>query len=349
VRVRAGNRRGVISYYDTSTLPTKQMLDAIALAQLGDDVYGQDPTVNELEALAARLMGKEAAVLMPSGTMANLAAVLSWTRPGDEVVVEAEAHIVYYEAGGLAAVAGCIPLGVPGDRGVLRAEQVERQLRGPDQHYPVTTLLCVENTHNRAGGTVTPTAVMNELRELCDTHGLALHVDGARIFNASVAVDIPAAELVAAADSVSFSLSKGLSAPVGALLTGSAEFVARARRARKMLGGGMRQAGVIAAAGLVALRTGIDRLREDHEQARSLAAKLAELPGLAVSPAETNFVMIDTGGWGIGATELVAGLKSRGIAASARPPSTVRFVTHRMVGYPEADALVAALRDIRGR
>jgi threonine aldolase len=338
----------VISYYDTSTLPTKQMLDAIASAQLGDDVYGQDPTVNELEALAARLMGKEAAVLMPSGTMANLAAVLSWTRPGDEVVVEAEAHIVYYEAGGLAAVAGCVPLGVPGDRGVLRAEQVERHLRGPDQHYPVTTLLCVENTHNRAGGTVTPAAVMNELRELCDTHGLALHVDGARIFNAGVATGVPAAELVAAADSVSFSLSKGLSAPVGALLTGSAGFVARARRARKMLGGGMRQAGVIAAAGLVALRTGIDRLREDHDQARRLAARLAELPGLEVSPAETNFVMIGTGGWGISATELVAGLKSRGIAASARPPSTVRFVTHRMVGDPEADTLVAALRDIRG-
>jgi threonine aldolase len=339
----------VISFYDTSTLPTQEMLDAIASARLGDDVYGLDPTVNELEAVAAALMGKEAAVLMPSGTMANLAAVLSWTRPGDEVVLEAKAHLVYYEAGGLSAVAGCMPLGVPGDRGVLHAEEVERHLRRPDQHYPVTTLLCVENTHNRAGGTITPVAVMKELRELCDARRLALHVDGARIFNASVALNVPAADLVADADSVSLSLSKGLSAPVGAVLTGSAEFVARARRARKMLGGGMRQAGIIAAAGLVALRTGIDRLREDHEQARSLAAKLAGLPGLTVSSVETNFVMIDTKGWEIGAAKLVAELKSRGIAASARPPYTVRFVTHRLVGNAEADTLFAALRDISGR
>jgi len=338
----------VISFYDTSTLPTQEMLDAITSAPLGDDVYGLDPTVNELEAVAADLMGKEAAVLMPSGTMANLAALLSWTRPADEVVVEAEAHLVYYEAGGISGVAGCIPLCVPGDRGVLRAEEVERHLRKPDQHYPVTSLLCVENTHNRAGGTITPVAVMKELRQLCDAHRLALHVDGARIFNASVALDVAPAELVADADSVSFALSKGLSAPVGALLAGSAEFVGRARRARKMLGGGMRQAGIIAAAGLVALRTGIDRLRGDHEQARRLAAKLAQLAGLTVSPVETNFVMIDTEGWGMGAAQLVAELKTRGIAASARPPYTVRFVTHRLIGDAEADTLLAALRDISG-
>src|SRR3984885_9879123 len=325
------------------------MLDAIASASLGDDVYGLDPTVNELEAVTAGLMGKEAAVLMPSGTMANLAAVLSWTRPADKVVLEAEAHLLYHEADGISRVAGCVPLGVPGDRGVLRAQEVERHLRRPDQHHPVTTLLCVENTHNRAGGTITPVAAMKELRELCDAHHLALHVDGARIFNASVALDIPAAELVADADSVFFALSKGLSAPVGALLAGSADFVGRARRARKMLGGGMRQAGIIAAAGLVALRTGIGRLREDHEQARSLAAKLASLPGLTVGPVETNFVMIDTEDWGIGAAELVAELKARDIAASSRPPYTVRFVTHRLVGGAEADALLAALREISGR
>lgn len=339
----------MISFYDTSTLPTREMIDAISSAHLGDDVYGQDPTVNELEAVAAGMMGKEAAVLMPSGTMANLAAVMSWTRPADEVVLEAEAHLLYYEAGGISGVAGCIPLPVPGDRGVLRAEEVERRLRKPDQHYPVTTLLCVENTHNRAGGTITPVAVMKELRQLCDARRLALHVDGARIFNASVALDTPAAELVADADSVSFALSKGLSAPVGALLAGSADFVGRARRARKMLGGGMRQAGIIAAAGLVGLRTGVGRLHEDHEQAQRLAAKLAALPGLTVSPVETNFVMIDTGHWGIGAAQLVAELKSRGIAASSRPPHTVRFVTHRQVGDAEADILVAALRDISSR
>ncbi len=341
----------MISFYDTSTLPTQDMLDAIASAPLGDDVYGLDPTVNELEAVAAGLMGKEAAVLMPSGTMANLAAVLSWTRPSNEVVLEAEAHLLYYEAGGISGVAGCVPLGVPGDRGVLRAEEIERHLRRPDQHYPETTLLCVENTHNRAGGTITSVAVMKELRELCDRRGLALHVDGARIFNAAVALDVPPAELVADADSVFFALSKGLSAPVGAVLTGSADFVQRARRARKMLGGGMRQAGVIAAAGLVALRTGIGRLQDDHEQARRLAGQLAGLPGLEVSPeaVETNFVMIDTSGWGIGAAELVAELKSRGISASARPPWTVRFVTHRQIGDAECETLLTTLREISGR
>jgi threonine aldolase len=341
----------VISFYDTSTLPTQEMLDAIASAPLGDDVYGLDPSVNELEAVAAGLMGKEAAVLMPSGTMANLAAVLSWTRPADEVVLEAGAHLLHYEAGGISGVAGCVPLGVPGHRGVLRAEDVRRQLRQPDLHCPATTLLCVENTHNRAGGTVTPVPVMRELRELCDARAMKLHVDGARIFNAAVALDIPAAELVADADSVCFALSKGLSAPVGAVLAGSADFIGRARRARKMLGGGMRQAGIIAAAGLVALRTGISRLREDHEQARSLAARLAGLPGLRVSPEtiETNFVMIDTENWGIGAADLVTGLQARGIAASSRPPFTVRFVTHRLIGDAEADALVSALREISGR
>jgi threonine aldolase len=209
-------------------------------------------------------------------------------------------------------------------------------------------LLCVENTHNRAGGTVTSVPVMKELRELCDAHRLRLHIDGARLFNASVALGVPPAELAAAADSVSISLSKGLSAPVGALLAGSADFITSARRARKMLGGGMRQAGIIAAAGLVALRTGIDRLSQDHARARRLAAELAAMPGLKTDPAavETNFVMIDTEGWGIGAEKLVADLKARGIRASARPPFTVRFVTHRLIGDAEVGTLTDALRDI---
>jgi threonine aldolase len=327
------------------------MLQAIQRARLGDDVYGEDPTVRELEALTAGILGKQEAVLMPSGTMANLAAVLSWTRPGDEVVVEAEAHILYYEAGGLSAVAGCIPLPVQGDRGVLRAEAVAARLREPNQHYPHTSLLCVENTHNRAGGTITTVAVMRELRELCDQHGLALHVDGARLFNASVALGVPASELVASADSVCIALSKGLSAPVGSVLAGSAAFVARARRSRKMLGGGMRQAGIIAAAGLVALQTGIDRLAEDHARARRLAERLAGLPGLGVQPAavQTNFVMVDTAGWGLTAEQLVDELKARGIQAAARPPYSVRFVTHRQIGDSEIDELVDAMRGIGQR
>lgn len=338
----------MISFFDTATLPTQEMMTAIAAAPLGDDVYGEDPTVNELEAAAATMLGKEAAVLLPSATMANLAAVMSWTRPGDEIVLEAEAHLLYYEAGGLSAVAGCVPLPVPGERGVLRAGPVERRLRHPDVHFPHTSLLCVENTHNRAGGTVTPVPVMKELRDLCDRHQLALHVDGARIFNAAAALGVPAADLAADADSVSFALSKGLSAPVGALLAGTAEFTARARRARKMLGGGMRQAGVIAAAGLVALRTGVERLSEDHQRARQIATRLADLPGLRVDPGsvETNMVLADTSGWGLSAEQTVAALAARDIKAAPRPPDTVRFVTHRQIGDAEVNALVDALREI---
>lgn len=334
------------SFYDTSTLPTEEMMAAIQAAALGDDVYGDDPTVNELEAATAAVLGKEAAVLIPSGTMGNLAAVMTWTRPGDEVVVEAEAHIIYYETGGISGIAGCIPLPVHGRDGVLHPELVEPHLRRPNQHYPRTSLLCVENTHNRAGGTVTDLETMRGLRQLCDRHGLALHVDGARLFNASVALGVPASELAGPADSVCIALSKGLSAPVGSVLAGSAEFIARARRARKMLGGGMRQAGVIAAAGLVALRTGISRLADDHARARLLAKGLAEVEGLTVAGVQTNFVMIDTQGLGLTAEQLVAELKKRDIRASARPPYTVRFVTHRLIGDPEVAQLIATMHDI---
>ena len=186
----------MISFYDTSTLPTEDMLDAVRHARLGDDVYGEDPTVNELEAMAAEMLGKEASVFMPSGTMANLAAIIAHTERGDEVVLEEEAHIVYYEVGGISAIAGCIPLQVKGDRGVLSADLVEEKLRKPNIHYPRTSLVCVENTHNRAGGTITPPEVMLGLRELADRWGLRVHVDGARIFNAAVALGIPVSELV---------------------------------------------------------------------------------------------------------------------------------------------------------
>ncbi len=317
-------------------------------AKLGDDVYHDDPTVNELEEFAAALLGKDAAIFMPSGTMANLAAVMAHTRHGDEIVAEAEAHILYYEAGSVAAIAGIMPLSIAGETGVLRAEVIKPRLRQPDQHYPPTTLLCIENTHNRAGGTITRPEVMRELRALCNQRGLKLHIDGARIFNAAVALGIPARELVVDADSVCFALSKGLSAPVGSLLAGSTEFVARARRARKMLGGSMRQAGVLAAAGIVALHTGINRLAEDHQMARYLAERLAVIPGLQVNVAavETNMVLIDTRETCLQADQLVAVLKEQGIKASARPPSIVRFVTHRLIGEEEVEVLCRILTAI---
>lgn len=338
-----------ISFYDTSTLPTEEMLEAMRTATLGDDVYGEDPTVNELEAMAAEILDKEACVFLPSGTMANLAAIIAHVRRGDEVVLEEEAHIVYYEAGGVASVAGCMPLLVKGDRGVLRAETIESVLRKPNDHYPPTSLICVENTHNRAGGTITRPEVMAGLRQLADRRGLRIHVDGARIFSAAVALGVPVSELTADADSVSVCLSKGLSAPVGSILAGSGSFVGRARRARKLLGGGMRQAGVVAAAGVVALQKGIDRLREDHVMARRLADGLSKIPSLLVDPeaVETNMVLVDTSGAELRADKVVERLRADyGIRASARPPSTVRFVTHRHIGETQVAAAVEALKEI---
>jgi len=346
--MKRGNEFNVISFYDTSTLPTEEMLEAMRQARLGDDVYHEDPTVNELEALSAEMLHKEAAIFMPSGTMSNLVAVMCHTQHGDEVVVEAEAHVMYYETGGIAAVAGVMPLAISGERGVLRAGQIEPKLRKPNQHYPRTTLLCIENTHNRGGGTITNLQVMRELRELCDRWGLRLHVDGARIFNAAVALNVPVSDLAADADSIWFALSKGLSAPVGSVLLGSREFIEHARRLRKMLGGSMRQAGVLAAAGIVALQSGIDRLAEDHLRARQLAERLTAIPHLRVDPQsiETNMVMIDTQETGLRADQLVAALKGRGIRASSRPPYTVRFVTHRLIGEAEIAILIQALREI---
>jgi threonine aldolase len=299
--------------------------------------------------MAAEMLDKEASVFMPSGTMANLAAIIAHTERGDEVVLEEEAHIVYYEVGGISAVAGCIPLQVKGDRGVLSADLVEEKLRKPNIHYPSTSLVCVENTHNRAGGTITPPEVMLGLRELADRWGLRVHVDGARIFNAAVALGIPVSELVEHADSICFSLSKSLSAPVGSILAGSHERVSSARRTRKMLGGGMRQAGVLASAGIVALHEGIDRLADDHERAHELANRISDIPLLDVDPAsvETNMVLVDTSRTGLRADALVKRLEAEyDIRASARPPYTVRFVTHRHIGDMEVSRLEEALREI---
>ena len=340
----------MLHFYDTSTEPTPAMIEAMAHAELGDDVYHSDPTVNELERLGASLLGHADAVYMPTGTMSNLSAVLAAAERGSEVIAEAGAHIVYYEAGGMAVVAGTMPRTIPTDDGVLTAERVAPYLRKPDQHYPPTSMVCVENTHNRAGGTVTDVATMAGLRTLCDEHGLHLHVDGARIFNAAVALGVDVAQLTGPADSVSVCLSKGLSAPVGGLLAGSEEFVVRARRARKLLGGSMRQAGVVAAAGIVALQTGIDRLADDHLRARQIAEGLQEVTGLVVltpSPV-TNFVLIDVTPSGRTAEDVVADLRQQGINASSRPPTTIRFVTHRQIGDDEVATLIKTLTEVMG-
>jgi threonine aldolase len=340
----------MLHFYDTSTEPTPAMIEAMAHAELGDDVYHSDPTVNELERLGASLLGHADAVYMPTGTMSNLSAVLAAAGRGTEVIAEANSHIVYYEAGGMAVVAGTMPRTIPTDDGVLTAERVAPYLRKPDQHYPPTSMVCIENTHNRAGGTVTDVATMAGLRALCDSHGLHLHVDGARIFNAAVALGVDVARLSGPADSVSVCLSKGLSAPVGGLLAGSEEFVARGRRARKLLGGSMRQAGVVAAAGIVALQTGIGRLAEDHLRARQIADGLQSVSGLTVlSPRPvTNFVLVDVAPSGRTAEDVVADLRRHGINASSRPPTTIRFVTHRQIGDDEVATLIKTLTEVMG-
>lgn len=334
----------LVSFLDTSTEPTDAMRDAMRDASVGDDVYGRDPTVNELEARAAELLGKEAAVLVPTGTMANLAAILALTTRGDAVVLEDQSHIACAEAGGVAAVAGCMPIRVAGRRGVLEPADVEAVLLPDDEHRPRARLLCVENTHNRGGGTVTSPAGLAALRALCDERGVRVHLDGARLFNAAVALDVAPAALAAPALTVSFCLSKGLGAPVGSLVAGPAETIARTRRMRKLLGGGMRQAGVFAAAGLLALDGWRERLAGDHRHARTLASRLAALRGVQVDPeaVETNIVFCEVSD----ARGLQARLLERGLACSASSATRLRFVLHHQIGDDDLDRLVSELADL---
>jgi threonine aldolase len=329
---------------DTVTQPTEAMRRAIRDAELGDDVFEDDPTVKRLEEMAARLLGKEAALFMPSGTMANLVAVITHTRRGDEVIVGDESHILHYEVGGASALGGVLLRAVPNDRrGRLRAEDVAAVIRPEDIHFPRTALLCLENTHNRCGGTALSPNDLAPVVAVARRHGIPVHLDGARIFNAAVALGVPAAELARDADSVMFCLSKGLSAPVGSLLCGPRAFIARARRVRKMLGGGMRQVGAVAAAGIVALETMIDRLAEDHAHARYLAERLAELPGVEIDPAavETNIVVFTLRAGT--ADELLPRLAQAGVLATNFGPRRIRLVTHYGIERRHIDAAVARL------
>ncbi|MFS8570984.1 MAG: low-specificity L-threonine aldolase [Thermaerobacter sp.] len=329
---------------DTVTTPTPAMRRAMAEAEVGDDVYGEDPTVRRLEERAAQLMGKEAALLFPSGTMANQAAILTHTQRGQEVLAEARSHVYGSEAGGMAVLAGCQPRLFYAPDGVPRPEDIEALLRPDDEHYPPTSLLCLENTHNMAGGTVIPVDRMQALAAAARRHGLAVHLDGARIFNAAVALGVDARDLAAPADSVMFSLSKGLGAPIGSMLCGSGEFIARARRWRKLLGGGMRQAGVIAAAGLVALDEMIHRLADDHANARRLAEGLADLPPLQVDLdlVQTNIVMCDVSAVAP-APEFSRRLAEAGVLALDVDRRRVRFVTHKDVNRDDIDRALAVI------
>ena len=321
---------------DTQTLPTEAMMEAMRAAPLGDDIFGEDPTVAQLEEMAARMLGKEAAMLVISGTMGNLVSLMAHTNRGDEVIVDPEAHIFYHEVGSMAAVAGLMPMPVPSHDGMLDVDEVAAAIRKPNVHYPTPRVLCLENTHNRSGGRVVPLDLHKRLCGVAHERGLKVHLDGARIFNAQVAAGIPASEWARDADSVVFCLSKGLSCPLGSVVVGDAEFIERARHSRKRIGGGMRQAGIIAACGIVALESMIDRLAEDHANAKLLAQGLSEVPGLRVDldKVETNMVYVDHSATGLSTDEVLARVKSAGVLASGSPPKRVRLVTHRHIDRP---------------
>ncbi len=333
---------------DTVTEPTEAMREAMARAVVGDDVFGEDPTVRELEAVAAEMVGKEAAVFVPSGTMGNLVAVLTHTQKGDEVLLEAEAHIYYYEVGSISAVAGVLPRPISGRAGYIAPEQVRAAVRSPNIHFPPPRLLCLENTHNRAGGVPFGPAQVDAVCATAHDLGLAVHLDGARIFNAAVALGVSPSALTQSVDSVMFCVSKGLSAPVGSLLLGSGEFVTRARRFRKMVGGGMRQAGVIAAAGLVALQTMVSRLAEDHRNAQRLARGLATIAGLSVDleRVRTNMIIVQLAEGGPTAPVLVARLRTEGVLVAPIGPMTIRLVTHRHISNALVDAALERIAKV---
>lgn len=333
---------------DTVTKPSPAMREAMAKAEVGDDVFGEDPTVNRLQDTAARLLGKEAALFVPSGTMANQLSVRLHTRPGDEIIVEAGAHVVRYESGAAAGLSGVQTCWLQGVRGLLAADQIDAAIRPPDYHNPPTTLICLENTHNRGGGTVYPLDQIKAIRKVAAARGVAMHLDGARLFNAVVAAGIPAADYARHFETVSFCLSKGLGAPVGSLICADKERIVKLRRLRKMFGGGMRQAGILAAAGLYALDHNIARLAEDHAHAKRLAAALAELPGVRIDPAhiETNIVVFDIGETRRTADDVLAALKAEGLLLVPFSKTTLRAVTHLDVSSEQIEQACAILKKV---
>jgi len=325
------------------------MRAAMAAAEVGDDVLGDDPTVNALERRTAEILGKEAAVFMPSGTMANQVALRAHTEPGDEVVLDANAHVYFYEAGGPAALAGVMTRPVNGKRCIFTGDDLRAVLRPENIHFPRTRLVIVENTTNRGGGSVWPMETLVDVAAAAREAGLKLHMDGARIWNAAVALGISEREIAREFDSVSVCFSKGLGAPVGSALAGSAEFITRARRFRKMYGGGMRQAGIVAAGALYALENHRDRLADDHANARDLARGLADLPGIDIDLAtvETNIVIFRV--TAMPAARMVEKFGAAGMGVLATGPDTIRAVTNLMVSADDIAAAVGLFADILGR
>jgi threonine aldolase len=331
---------------DTVTMPTPEMRQAMANADLGDDVFGEDPTVNRLEAQMAERLGKQAGLFVPSGTMGNLTALLTHCGRGDEVILGDLSHSFLYEAGGMAALGGIHPFTVPNQSdGTLQLNDIESAIRPDNPHFPISRLICLENAHNRCGGVPLTSEYTRQVGDLARRYSLKLHIDGARIFNAAIALDVPAAELAAPADSIMICLSKALCAPVGSVLCGNEDFIQRARRVRKQLGGGMRQAGVIAAAGIVALENMVDRLAEDHKRARVLAECLRDVPGLILELERppTNMVYLQfTKDAPINAPELAQMCSEKGIKLSTLGPRRMRLVVHYWINDQAIDTVVGA-------
>jgi threonine aldolase len=335
---------------DTVTRPTPAMREAMARAEVGDDVYGNDPTVNRLQAMAAERVGHEAALFMASGTMANLVALLVHGERGAEVIVGSQSHIYLWEVGGMSALGGLHVRTVPNQPdGTLRVEDIEAAIRPDDIHCPRTRLICLENTHGAAGGVPLTAEYTRRVAALARARGLRLHIDGARLFNASVALGSPARELAGAADSVMFCLSKGLSAPVGSMLCGSRAFIEEARRYRKQVGGAMRQVGVLAAAGIVALEVMVDRLAEDHALARALAEGLRRVPGLLLDEGAplTNMVYFSLApSVKLTDSAFVDRLRDRGVLVLLDEPRRFRLVTHAWISREDIPRAVGAIRDV---
>lgn len=333
---------------DTVTLPTPVMRDAIYNADLGDDVYGEDPSTNRIEEIAAAMVGKEDAILVSSGTMGNLISLLVHCRRGDEIILGDQAHIFYYEAGGMSALGGIIPHTVTNQNdGTMRLEDIESAIRGNNIHYPRTRLICLENTHNRCNGMPITAEYTDSVRKLADRYGLSIHLDGARIFNAAVALGVPVFDLTRNVDSLSLCLSKGLSAPAGSIVCSSRKFISEARRVRKILGGGMRQTGIIAAAGIVALQEMTERLAEDHVNAGRLAAGIAGIPGLNVDVenVRTNIVFFHLENNGITEDEFMTRLERRGVKLLHLGSFQFRMVTHYGITGQDIDLVLDILED----
>ncbi|RKD34626.1 low-specificity L-threonine aldolase [Thermohalobacter berrensis] len=333
---------------DTITKPTEEMRKAMYEAEVGDDVYGEDPTINKLEELAAEKIGKEAALFVPSGTMGNQLALLTHTERGQEIILEENSHIFMFEVGGLAFLSGLQSKIVKGEDGILNSKVIKEAIRSKNIHFPQTGLICLENTHNMAGGVVTPLNRMEEIFKLAQQHRIPVHLDGARIFNASTYLDCDVKDIAKYCDSVMFCLSKGLCAPVGSILAGDKKFIEKAKKFRKLLGGGMRQAGILAAAGIIALEKMTHRLVKDHENLRKLAFGLDDIKGINIDKdkIQTNILMVNLKDTGYNSDSFVYEMKKEGVLATKIDEHTIRFVTHYHIDEKDIEYTLNVIKRI---